>query len=183
MGTIYKLFSDTYVTATQLGAYWKGQFVQDINTLKTSTGPGVEALNNLQSGASGAKDEFHKLDFEIQQVIESLKALSGEESHHVDVSGAVEDTMNIPNNPHSRWSPPGKAKGGPVRWGETYLVGEEGPELFTPARSGYIVPNNELEERRDAVTVNIGNVYGESYLEDYVLKAVAGTVRRELRLA
>ena len=181
MGTIYKLFSDTYVTATQLGSYWKGQFVQDINTLKTSTGPGVEALQSLQSGATGAKDEFHNLDFEIQQVIESLKELEGQPSNHVDVSDPIQQAREISANTSK--SGRKRASGGPVRWGETYLVGEEGPELFTPARSGYIVPNNELAERRDAVTVNIGNVYGESYLEDYVLKAVAGTVRRELRLA
>lgn len=33
------------------------------------------------------------------------------------------------------------ASGGPVRTGGTYLVGEEGPELFTPNQSGHIVPN------------------------------------------
>lgn len=34
----------------------------------------------------------------------------------------------------------GKAAGGPVRRGRIYLVGEEGPELFAPPRSGEIVP-------------------------------------------
>lgn len=33
-----------------------------------------------------------------------------------------------------------RAEGGPVRAGGTYLVGEEGPELFTPGRSGVISP-------------------------------------------
>jgi hypothetical protein len=35
----------------------------------------------------------------------------------------------------------GRAAGGPVAGGTTYLVGEKGPELFTPAGSGTIVPN------------------------------------------
>lgn len=35
----------------------------------------------------------------------------------------------------------GKASGGPVDSGTTYLVGENGPELFTPSRSGAIIPN------------------------------------------
>jgi len=35
----------------------------------------------------------------------------------------------------------GKAAGGPVSAGTTYLVGEKGPELFTPARGGTIIPN------------------------------------------
>jgi phage-related minor tail protein len=37
-----------------------------------------------------------------------------------------------------------KAKGGSVRSGGSYLVGERGPELFMPARSGTIIPNNNL---------------------------------------
>lgn len=35
----------------------------------------------------------------------------------------------------------GKASGGPVNAGTPYLVGEEGPELFVPSRSGSIIPN------------------------------------------
>jgi hypothetical protein len=37
----------------------------------------------------------------------------------------------------------GRAAGGPVRAGSPYLVGEMGPELFVPKRSGTIVPNGE----------------------------------------
>lgn len=38
----------------------------------------------------------------------------------------------------------GKALGGPVRSGRTYLVGERGPELFKPETDGEIIPNNRL---------------------------------------
>jgi uncharacterized protein (UPF0254 family) len=38
----------------------------------------------------------------------------------------------------------GRAAGGPVMGGTTYLVGEKGPELFTPSSSGKIIPNNAL---------------------------------------
>ena len=38
----------------------------------------------------------------------------------------------------------GKAAGGPVTGGQTYVVGEKGPELFTPTSSGHITPNDEL---------------------------------------
>lgn len=37
-----------------------------------------------------------------------------------------------------------RAGGGPVTGGKTYLVGEKGPELFTPSGSGRIVPNDDL---------------------------------------
>ncbi len=37
-----------------------------------------------------------------------------------------------------------RAAGGPVSSGRTYLVGEQGPELFSPGSSGSIVPNHAL---------------------------------------
>jgi hypothetical protein len=38
----------------------------------------------------------------------------------------------------------GKATGGPVSAGKSYLVGERGPELFMPSGSGNIIPNHSL---------------------------------------
>jgi len=37
-----------------------------------------------------------------------------------------------------------RAFGGPVQSGKTFLVGEKGPELFTPSANGSIIPNNRL---------------------------------------
>lgn len=37
-----------------------------------------------------------------------------------------------------------KADGGPVERGRSYVVGERGPELFTPAASGSITPNHAM---------------------------------------
>ena len=39
---------------------------------------------------------------------------------------------------------PGKAMGGAVTGGQSYMVGERGAELFTPNSSGRITPNNKL---------------------------------------
>lgn len=38
-----------------------------------------------------------------------------------------------------------RAAGGPVGAGKTYLVGERGPELFSPSRAGLITPNHALK--------------------------------------
>lgn len=38
----------------------------------------------------------------------------------------------------------GKAIGGPVNAGTTYLVGERGPEFFTPSTAGRIIPNHDI---------------------------------------
>jgi hypothetical protein len=47
-----------------------------------------------------------------------------------------------------------RAMGGPVAGGSTYLVGERGPELFTPSSSGNITPNNALGGGGN-ITVNV----------------------------
>jgi hypothetical protein len=49
---------------------------------------------------------------------------------------------------------PARAGGGPVTSGVSYLVGERGPELFTPSSSGNITPNNAL----GGVTIKSVNV-------------------------
>ena len=48
----------------------------------------------------------------------------------------------------------GKATGGPVGADKTFLVGEKGPELFSPGSSGVITPNNKLGGE---VTVTVNN--------------------------
>jgi phage-related minor tail protein len=56
-----------------------------------------------------------------------------------------------------------RAAGGPVAAGQTYLVGEKGPELFTPSRDGAITPNAAL--RGPSVTVNISTPDAQSFLK------------------
>jgi len=47
-----------------------------------------------------------------------------------------------------------RAAGGPVSGGSSYLVGERGPEIFTPMSSGNIIPNNQLGGRTN-ITINV----------------------------
>ncbi len=42
--------------------------------------------------------------------------------------------------------PKPRAKGGPVKRQDLYLVGEKGPELFTPSQNGFIVPNGPTRQ-------------------------------------
>jgi hypothetical protein len=50
-----------------------------------------------------------------------------------------------------------RASGGPVMSGGSYIVGEKGPELFTPGSSGSITPNNALGGANITVNVNGGD--------------------------
>jgi hypothetical protein len=55
----------------------------------------------------------------------------------------------------------GRAMGGPVSSGTAYVVGERGPELFVPGRSGSIVPNGGRGGNTINLTVN-GAIDSES---------------------
>lgn len=48
-----------------------------------------------------------------------------------------------------------RASGGPVTAGNSYLVGEKGPELFTPNVSGGITPNNQMAGQSVTIVQNI----------------------------
>ena len=48
----------------------------------------------------------------------------------------------------------GRASGGMVEGGKSYMVGERGMEMFTPATNGYITPNDQLGGGGVNVTLN-----------------------------
>lgn len=66
----------------------------------------------------------------------------------------------------------GKANGGPVGAGGSYLVGERGPEIFTPSTSGTITPNSKSGGAGSGVTV-VQNIN--------ISTGVQQTVRAEIR--
>lgn len=49
-----------------------------------------------------------------------------------------------------------RAHGGPVSAGRSYMVGEVGPELFTPSTSGNITPNSAMGGNTYNINVNAG---------------------------
>lgn len=52
-----------------------------------------------------------------------------------------------------------RREGGPVAAGQTYLVGEEGPELFTPGRAGGILPADQTAALMGGLLSNRPNIY------------------------
>jgi hypothetical protein len=66
-----------------------------------------------------------------------------------------------------------RASGGPVSFGKSYLVGEKGPELFTPSSSGNITPNGALGGGGATVNVTV-----TSANPDDVVSAIQKWVRQ-----
>ena len=79
----------------------------------------------------------------------------------------------------------GKANGGPVTGGTPYIVGERGPELFVPGRSGSIVPNDKLGGGDNvSVVVNVDakgtNVQGNDQQGNQLGRVISAAVQAEL---
>ena len=119
----------------------------------------VKRINSLYKDIGGTiKDGLVQ---GIQAAIDGTKSL-GEIAGSVfkKISNALLDfgvstlLQNLPIAGASKFFGGGKAAGGPVKSGKGYLVGEKGPELFTPSSSGRITPNNKLGGANIVVNVD-----------------------------
>lgn len=76
------------------------------------------------------------------------------------------------------------ADGGPVGAGKTYLVGERGPELFTPSTSGTIIPNDFTGGGNVSVSVSVdasgGDVSSNADFGKRLGTAIKQVVQQEL---
>jgi len=69
---------------------------------------------------------------------------------------AASKATGIPMNlPKGSFGITKREKGGPVNAGSTFLVGEKGPEMFVPSRSGRIIPNNAMGGVTNNIVVNV----------------------------
>lgn len=78
-----------------------------------------------------------------------------------------------------------RANGGPVSAGQSYIVGERGPELFVPSRSGSIVPNDRLGGGDNvSVVVNVDakgtSVQGNDQEGNQLGRVLSAAVQAEL---
>jgi hypothetical protein len=69
-----------------------------------------------------------------------------------------------------------RALGGPVNAGQTYMVGERGPELVTFGRSGQVTPNNQLGGQGISITIN-NPVMTDRRMVDEIGKQLVSTLR------
>jgi len=77
-----------------------------------------------------------------------------------------------------------RADGGPVSRGRSYIVGERGPEMFTPSASGHITPNHEMGGGSTNVVVNVdasgSNVEGDEDRGRELGRLISVAVQSEL---
>jgi hypothetical protein len=77
-----------------------------------------------------------------------------------------------------------RAAGGSVTSGSSYVVGEKGPELFVPGRSGTIVPNSSMGGNTSNIVVNVdasgSRVEGDEQEGKQLGRVIAAAIQQEL---
>lgn len=139
--------------------------------LPTMVLDGIKAfVDNIKAYFNDAKDGvigiMNTLWNEILRIVNKIKSAMSEVKSSWSNAGS-----NI------SWALGGaRAAGGPVSGGASYLVGEAGPEIFTPGASGFITPNNRM-----GGGTTIINVYGTDLSADRC-EYVGDMIARKLSL-
>lgn len=106
---------------------WIGNAIVD--GLSALAGRVATAVREAVSGVMGV----------IQPIIDAIRGLIGMAQSAASAIRSIPTPSSVVGGLLDKL--PGRAAGGPVRAGSAYMVGERGPEMFVPGRSGSIVPN------------------------------------------
>lgn len=114
-----------------------------------------QAAQVMEERAAALRDKVvESFDSMVQGALDAVQNLIGaiKGGGFLDILGAVLGVVGQGFKIYNSFAG-ARAEGGPVSSGRSYLVGERGPELFTPSGSGKIVPNNELGGGRVEVRI------------------------------
>ncbi len=132
--------------------------LRQIDSLSKSIGDSfAESFKGIVRGSMSAQDALrnlfqrtadHFLDMAAQILAAQIRSgimglFSGMFGNNFTRSAASATPTLTPDQQVSRFTF-GRADGGPVKGGNSYLVGERGPEMFSPGVSGMITPNHAL---------------------------------------
>lgn len=101
------------------------------------------AVDSLVSGTASVKEAFRDMTQSILQNVIKLFANQAFNSIFGMIAGALGGGGAAAPMGSLNFGGP-RAAGGPVRAGKTYLVGENGPEMWRADRDGQIIPNRAM---------------------------------------
>jgi len=138
----------------------------DLIALNKSIGSSMEnAMMSMVDGTKSVKDAFKDM---AREIIKELYRIYVVKKITGMITGAIENKF-APDIATTASAIP-KANGGPVNAGQRYIVGERGPEVFTPTMGGHITPNSGGGGSGTTIVQNIN-----------VSTGVQQTVRAEIR--
>ncbi len=89
-------------------------------------------------------------DANLKQILDDLAKIPNDYTVTVSINYTAAAAPEAGSSRAAGTGATGRAAGGPVAAGQAYLVGEAGPELFTPNASGQIVSNKLMQQIMDA---------------------------------
>ena len=148
--------------------------------INTTLGKTDKLTKGVVEGTKGIKNSFDQVGNSIATgvsdalvgAIQGTRTL-GEAARSI-VQGLASDLLRLGVNTLLRSTGiglfknlPGLANGGSAQAGRSYLVGERGPEIFTPKSSGVVIPNNQIGGATGGIVNNINvNVSAEGMQAD-----------------
>ena len=122
---------------------WEAVTGKFVNLKETATKTWSEFWNGLQSIVNSVVGAINEVINTVKRTVDGLiSALK----NMLNLAGQAGSFMSKGSGGSglSYGAIGARAKGGSVNAGQTYMVGEEGPEVFTASRSGMIIPNDKL---------------------------------------
>lgn len=162
----------------ELGTDIAGERVAPLINAQELDNARVEITEDMQRIVDAANDNFKTPMAQIfASVVEAssraasdiAKAIGNLKSAFKDggfwgIVGGIADVIGVAANAYGNISHAisgARANGGPVSAGKTYLVGERGPELFTPKLNGDVIANHQMGGGgAQTVQVNITDTTG-----------------------
>lgn len=150
----------------------KQQEVQKMISLKNKETTSVKELE--KSVTQNLQEELKKRQSKIKSFVDDSIA------EYERLSSSASKSMTGSSGGGLNFLP-GRAKGGPVSSGQSYLVGERGPEIFTPSTFGKISPETGSKV---SVTINMSNntFMGEEDIAEKIGNDIVDTIARDNRI-
>lgn len=165
--TPFKPFLEAF--AKVIGVMLYGALIALIKLIEGSLIVVIAALGKAIEVVTGVVNIWHKA-FDgfttiLSKAINLIDSLISKMKKLASMGGGIGDSFaNLKGNIFGFDG--ARAAGGPVSGGRSYLVGEKGPELFTPGSNGTIVPNNRISGGGGGVNIVInGDVTGSEVVE------------------
>lgn len=136
----------------------------------------IETIRLWWVGLTKVVEVFEKIGEKINAVIEKIRQLNAEFGKNQSKNGTLGAVAQYVNSGiNSLLGIDGaRANGGPVMGGGRYLVGERGPEIFTPSSSGMITANGA-----GGIVINIT---GNQLLDQSAGEKIAAQIMDVLRM-
>jgi len=170
LGAIFGVTKDINTYMQEQKRIIREELVPAYKYLQENSGLAEGALQAIADAASGVASQMNSAALATWGLIAALEALNS-----YQVPG-----MNPRVTGGSSRAKEALAGGGYVSARSTYLVGEAGPELFTPSRSGWIIPNDRLAGgggEQVVYNIEIHDIYGDKYLEQRIKKGVTEGIK------